>query len=442
MTGRREVRALLAAADFRRLFAVRVISQGGDGLFQASLASAVFFNPEGATDPRQAALGFVVFYLPYSLVGPFVGVFADRWRRRRIAVWANVGRAALVLVTIGALLTVGPDDPLFYAAALSVLGMNRFYLATLGAALPHVVGRGRLVLANAIATTTGTATAFGMGILALLARDVLGAGVQGNARFALLGATAYVLAAGIATRIRTDLGPENVPDRPLRELLLDVLRDMRAAVVHVAHRPAARNVLGVTAAQRFCFGLILISTVLLYRNHFTGDGFLRGGEIGLGQAVAASTIGILTAAFVTPRLVSRLGKQRWITLLLVLAGTAIAVFGPPFEPASVVAAAAVLGFVGQGLRIAIDTTLQQAVDDDFRGRVFSFYDVLFNVALVASAGVAAVVVPVSGNSVPVILAVAAGYLLTALGFRAASRGVPDTGAAAPTRAKGGNASLL
>ena len=39
------------------------------------------------------------------------------------------------------------------------------------------------------------------------------------------------------------------------------------------------------------------------------------------------------------------------------------------------------------------TLVQAGVDDAFRGRVFSLYDVIFNVAFVAAAAVAAVVLP-------------------------------------------------
>ncbi len=51
------------------------------------------------------------------------------------------------------------------------------------------------------------------------------------------------------------------------------------------------------------------------------------------------------------------------------------------------------------MKICVDTTLQETVDDDFRGRVFSVYDTLFNVTFVvallvgafAAAGVRALV---------------------------------------------------
>src|SRR3954471_19266082 len=112
------IRELLARRWFRWLFGTRLVSQCADGVFQASLASAVFFDPDHQTDPRQDAAGFVVLLRPYSLVGPFAGVFLDRWRRQRVLVRANGLRSLFVLATAGLLLTSVPRGVAFYVAAL------------------------------------------------------------------------------------------------------------------------------------------------------------------------------------------------------------------------------------------------------------------------------------------------------------------------------------
>jgi hypothetical protein len=56
------------------------------------------------------------------------------------------------------------------------------------------------------------------------------------------------------------------------------------------------------------------------------------------------------------------------------------------------------------------------VEDDFRGRVFSVYDTLFNVSYVVALLVGAFLLPPSGISYPLLVAVAAGYLLTAFAY--------------------------
>src|SRR5579875_4186977 len=90
------VRASLSRPGFRRLLTSRLAGQFGDGVFQASLAGAVLFNPERQATAADVAAGFAVLLLPYSIVGPFAGVLLDRWWRQRVLVWANLLRAVAV----------------------------------------------------------------------------------------------------------------------------------------------------------------------------------------------------------------------------------------------------------------------------------------------------------------------------------------------------------
>jgi MFS family permease len=195
-----------------------------------------------------------------------------------------------------------------------------------------------------------------------------------------------------------------------------------AGARHVRERPPAAAALTAIGLHRLGFGVLTLMTLLLYRNTFASDGgLLRGGLVGLGQVVAAGAVGTLLGAVVTPRVVARIGKQRWITLALAGGGSAQVALGLAFLPATTVLAGLVLGFMSQAVKICVDTTLQESVEDDFRGRVFCVYDTLVNVAYVAALLVAAVVLPVSGISAPVLLVLGAGYLLTAAGYAGAVR---------------------
>ncbi len=93
-----DLRTVLASDGFRKLYATRLISQTGDGIFTAGLGTYVFFNATTFPDPAAAAASFAVLYLPYSLIGPFAGVFIDRWSRRQILVWSALLRAVFVVL--------------------------------------------------------------------------------------------------------------------------------------------------------------------------------------------------------------------------------------------------------------------------------------------------------------------------------------------------------
>jgi hypothetical protein len=149
------VRTILGRPGFRRLLAVRLPSHFADGLFQAALGGSVFFSPEKAASAMGVAVAFAVLYLPYSAIGPFVGVFLDRWSRRQILYLANAVRAVAVL-PVAYLIWRGENGLPFILLALVVVGINRLFLNGLSASLPHVVEPAQLVTANSFATTMGT----------------------------------------------------------------------------------------------------------------------------------------------------------------------------------------------------------------------------------------------------------------------------------------------
>jgi len=408
------VRHLLYRADFRRLLGTRLLSQFGDGVFQAALAGTVLFNPQRAADPVAVAAGFAVLLLPYSLVGPFAGVWLDRWSRRQVLLHANVVRAALVAV-VAALIVGGVGGTLFYTAGLAVFSVNRFVLSALSAALPHTTEAPSLVSANAMSTTSGAvATVIGGGV-ALGLLNLVGAGNAGYGALALASAVPYLSAAAVVTGFaRFHLGPD-LPTRSVRLSARDVVAGMVAGARHVWALRPPRAALTAITLHRLLYGVLTLMTMLLYRNTFIGrtSSFFPGGLVGLGEVIAAGAVGTLLAAVVTPWAVRRTGKRRWVVVLLAGGGVAQLLLGLPFAPPTIVLAGLVLGFMAQGVKICVDTTLQETVGDDYRGRVFSVYDTLFNVSYVVALLVAAFLLPPSGISYAALVAVGVGYLLTA-----------------------------
>jgi len=175
--------------------------------------------------------------------------------------------------------------------------------------------------------------------------------------------------------------------------------------------------------------------VLLYRNYF-GDRDSGGSLAGLGLIVGASGIGYGIAAVITPMATRRMRPQAWQVVLLTAAGVLEVVPTALYTQPALLVAAAGLGIASQGVKICTDTIVQTQVADQFRGRVFSFYDVLFNVVFVSAAVVAALVLPDTGKSYPVLVFCACGYLLTALTYRRLDAGTLSPAAAGTSRREG------
>ncbi|WP_329385019.1 MFS transporter [Streptomyces sp. NBC_01716] len=412
MSAVRDLRVLLRLPDFRRLLTVRLLSQGADGVFQVALAAHVVFSPEKQATPGAIASAMAVLLLPYSLIGPFAGVLLDRWRRRQIILYGNLLRALLAACTALLILTSLPDW-LFYASALAVTAVNRFVLAGLSAALPRVVEDERLVVANSLSPTAGTLAATAGGGLAFLVRLLI---ADSDAAVVLLAALLYLSSAlASVTMARDLLGPDPGRVQPhLKAALASTARGLGHGLHHLAERRDAAAALIAMTLMRFCYGALTVIVLMLCRYAWTTDE--DDGLALLGVALLVSGAGFFAAALVTPSAVGRLGSFGWMVACAGSAAVLEPALGLPFAPAPMLAAAFILGLVTQGAKIATDTVVQTSVDDAYRGRIFSLYDVLFNVAFVGAAGVAALMLPRDGRSVPLVLGVAVVYAVVAVGL--------------------------
>jgi MFS family permease len=430
-----DLRVVLAERDFRRLFGTRLVSQAGDGMFTAGLGTYVFFNATSFPNPVKAAGAFAVLYLPYSLIGPFAGVIIDRVSRRQILIWSALLRAIFVMLTASLVASGNLGVPL-YVGVLAVLGVDRFFLSSLSAALPHVVAEDKLVMANSVAPTSGTIVSFLGGFIGLGIHLATGGGRGGSAVTLLVAGACYLAAGAIGATMHRDLLG---PDRALvARRGTGVLKDLQVIAVglvagarHVMHRRPAAAALLATGCQRAMYGILFLMSILLYRNYFyhaSANNALNHFVL----VVVAAALGYGAAAFIIPVVSARLSPGHLIAILLVVAGVVSGPLGATFTQPPFLIISFVLGIAAQGVAIAATTVLQQEVADDFRGRVFSFYDMLFNVPFVIGAAISAAFMPASGKSYLLVGVAGGGYVLAGLAYALVVRQPPaDGGAASP-----------
>jgi len=433
-----DLKSVLAVPDFRKLFAARLVSQAGDGVFNAGFAAYAFFSAQSFPDPAAAVYAFTVLYVPYSLIGPFAGVFIDRWSRRQIIVYGALIRAAMVAVA-GFVVLSGQTGVPLYISALAVLGVNRFFLSAVSAGTPRIVRDEKLVMANAVAPTSGTIVGFVGGVIGLGVHLITGGGLAGSAATLWFAGLCYVAAGLLGTRLAKDLlGPDpgerpRTRDSSLGRELRDVAAGLADGLRHLNQRRRAAYALGAVGVHRALYGTLLVEALLLYRNYFYSGG---NGNKALGHAtllVITSAVGFGLAAVITPQGVKRVTKDQWITAWLAIGGVTTLVLGPTFNQIAYLALGFLLGLSAQCVKICVDTTVQQVVDDAYMGRVFSVYDMVYNVAYVIGPAIAIPFLPESGKSYPVVLATGALYVLASILYPALTKTVPQAGQAPPAR---------
>ncbi len=381
-------RAALASRDFRFVLSARLVSQFADGVFQAYLVDRIVFL---STDTKGTAVGVAValalLVIPYSAVGPFVGVFVDRWSRRRILLVTPLVRAAVALPLLAQ--HGGATWPT-YVLALVVVSLDRFYLTTAGAVMPAVVPADDLLVGNAMAGALGTVTTF-LGLFAgSQVAAATGASVLAGVTAGLLGASG-ALAAGIGRPLRTNLPPVRLLAE-VRRIAVDFAAGARRLV---ATPPAFGGIVTVTIDQ-ILFGIVTVLSIVVFRHRF------HGGVASYGRIIGVGGVGLVLGTFAVGALESRgLSKPRIVALAFALGGLACAAAAPALAPPSVLAVSFLLGLAYPWKKIPVDTVTQQAVPDRFRGRVFAVYDLGASMARVVGAVIAAALLP--HLSVPAIL---------------------------------------
>lgn len=405
------LKAALGSPLYRKLLAIRLTGQAGDGMLQSALATFVLFSPERQASASAIAAAFVILALPYSLIGPFTGVLLDRWHRQRVLFWGNLIRAASMLPVI-VYTAQGNSGFGLGVSVLIAIGINRFVLAGLSAAVPLTVPESSLYTANAIAPTAGTMAAALAAFLGVGLRQVLGGGDVGSVVVLCLTAGVFVVAGLLATRVhRRQFGP--LPGEHARSAR-QVVRGLADGAVQLWHRHPARNAIAMVSAQRIAIGAGTIIAILLLRLRINPPSQTDRALNELALMLAAAAAGALIGAVITPYLSRVIGPIRWTSLAYMMAG-AVGWFGVAMATVeSLILASLFIGFAGQVAKVCGDTLVQEWIDEGNRGRVFALYDVAVNVALVSGVVFVAWLDPTAGNAGLTAAAIGIGLIVSSV----------------------------
>ena len=150
---------LLEDESFRRYWLMRLASHGANNSLTYTLLVLVLRHSTNAIATGVLLLTMIV---PSAFLGAIAGVFVDRLPRGLILLVANVVRALLVFLLIGA----KDSLPSLYAVSLGLGVVNQFAAPAEAAVVPHVVGRHSLVSANSF-INLGTLASQVLGMLVL-----------------------------------------------------------------------------------------------------------------------------------------------------------------------------------------------------------------------------------------------------------------------------------
>jgi MFS family permease len=396
-----------------RILTVRWSGQLTDGLFQSALASFVLFSPERAPDAVSAALAFAVVLLPYSLIGPYVGTFLDRFSRQRIIRNCNYIRAINLLI-IAYLVNIGSTGIILTIFVLLAFGVNRLILAGLSAGLPLLVKKEELIAANALAVTGGTIWVVIGGGIGIAAKNFVSQNY--GADFAdsmviLLAAFGFTVAALLCFRLeKMEIGPLPHEQPYENHGFKEILEGLKILKLH----PDTLRGITAVAMQRSGITALTLMALLLERNTFNDPLDPDAGLAGFGMALAIAGIGIGLGAIISPYGVLKFGRHRWMRLLMFGCIPPLLIYAYQVNEFTMIGSAFLVGLCGQGIKVTNDALVQSKIKDEYRGRVFAFYDITVNAGIVTGAIGAALLLPDNGVTSILPITIAAIYLFAAL----------------------------
>mgnify|MGYP002350658766 FL=1 len=338
----------MANAPFGRFWAAATISSFGTAVTAVALPVLVVQELEASA----FSVGVVnaAQLVPYAVVGLVAGVYADRWRRRRILVWSSIGRAASLGV-LPVLWALGVLEVWTLVVLLLAFGtFSVFGFAATQSLLPQLVPRGRLVTANARLDQSDAAAqtlgpALGGGLVGLLGAPVAIA----------VDAVSYLVDAVLSAGLRVDEAPADATVQ--RHLRREVGEGLRWTYRHPTLAPLAMSTHVWFVAH--AAGFTTLTVVALRQMGLSAFVF--------GLLLAGGGIASLAGATAAPAVGSRLGTGPVIIATRAIhPATWILVAVAPAAPHGVVllGAALVLQGLAMGVENANDTGYWQLVTPD------------------------------------------------------------------------------
>ncbi|HYL37962.1 MAG TPA: MFS transporter [Bryobacteraceae bacterium] len=359
------VRLLRQNRNFRLLWIAQIVSEQGDWLYAVAVYSLLL---EFTGSAKSVALAFVLQVLPQFFVSPAVGVINDRISRKRVMIFADCARAAIVLCMV---LVRRPQLVwLLYLLLLLETILWALFEPGRSAVIPNITPSSEVVIANALSSTTWSfnfAMGFAVGgvLAAYFGRDTV----------FVLNSLSFVASALLIRRMQfIEPHAQNLPPLRVRELL--DFSPIREGIRYVWRDWRLRTTIFVKAGN----GLMGANWVLLpilgqriFAVPRAGWSASQAGMLGMSLLMACRGLGAILGPIVSGYWAGgRERRMRWGILFSYLAGVAgYLALGHAGSLAAACAGIVLAHAGGATLWVFSSTLLQLQTEDRFRGRVFS-----------------------------------------------------------------------
>ncbi|HEX7676026.1 MAG TPA: MFS transporter [Bdellovibrio sp.] len=275
------VRDVLKIPVMRRVWYAQIVSTFGDFLALFAVLSVVAFQLHGT--PAQVTWVQISYLLPTVLVGPFAGVFVDRWPLKPVLVFSDLIRGVLTL-----LLLVATQLWHFYLILTLLSVVSSFFSPAQSVTIRTSVPKEGFLSANSLMQQVIYAMRIiGPGLAGLLVASFGASSCYLIDTVSFLASAAFI--SSVAIKRPAVVHAQGEIERGARK----VFTDMSEGILFITRHPVVSFVLSALAAALFaigCFGP-LIAIYIRENMHVSARMFgFASAMIGLGLLLGSNWI--------------------------------------------------------------------------------------------------------------------------------------------------------
>lgn len=312
------------------------------------------------------AYAAIASLLPQSLIGPFAGVYIDRWDRKRTMILAD-GFIAFCTLMIAILFYLDLADLWYIITLLALRSIgSAFHMPAMQASVPLIAPESQLLKIagiNQSIQSVSTIAGPALGALAITTMDI--------EQVLLLDIIGAVMAIGSLFLVKIP-NPERT-----EQTTRHILREIVSGVQEVTRQKGLRWLFLFAILSTFCIMPVSVLFPLMTLNYFGGDVF----QVSLIEVIWG--VGMLLGGLLLSIIKGSVNKVVLINSMYLVLGVSLAVSGllSPSGYSYFVVLTAMGGVSGAIYNSCFNTVLQETVNPSMLGRVFSMY---FSVALLPS----------------------------------------------------------
>lgn len=372
-------RGALSHTAFRNIWFAQLAAQLADKFLLFSLIILAYHVSGGSTSVAVTLLAYTV---PAVLFAPPAGVIADRFNRKQIMVWCNLGRAAVVALIPVASVIPGVKDDFLHLLVITLIfsAVGQLFGPAEAAVIPTILPRPMLITANSMALLTMVLTLVVGGVLApVVSRIDLYAPYWFAVVLLVIGGT-LIFASDIPRLERHTESPVEESASRFRVMMLDLKEGLDA--------------LRASRGLRLAFGQVSIAVLVLFNLYTLAPAYVSK-VIGISSQdtyviLGPATAGAILSAILLGQFLRQLDKSRVLAGSLVANGVTLLALAavpeamrhfPDLQVHNRITGATFSFLIGVefgAILIPAVTYLMESTSDAIRGRIFALLYMVIN----------------------------------------------------------------